>query len=89
MTQQRQRGMWKRTLGLIFQIRIPWALYIIQVVIGFISTNVSVAYIPYYTQMQTGRIDGLSTVVGYLGSACWPWWWGCWSTSRPSTPAPR
>lgn len=67
MTQQKQKGMWKRTLSLIFKIRIPWALYIIQVVIGFISTNVSMAYIPYYTKMQTGRIDGLSTVAGYLG----------------------
>lgn len=69
MTDRRERGVWKRTLKLFTSIRIPWLLYVLQVITGFISTNVALKYIPYYTKMQTGNLQDSSVIWGYLGFA--------------------
>lgn len=67
MTERHEKGVWKRTLKLMTNIRIPWLLYVLQVILGFISTNVALKYIPYYTKMQTGAIHDTSVIWGYLG----------------------
>lgn len=69
MTERHEKGVWKRTLKLMTNIRIPWLLYVLQVILGFISTNVALKYIPYYTKMQTGNIQDTSVIWGYLGFA--------------------
>lgn len=66
MTDKRQKGMFRRTFGLFRSIRIPWHLYVLQVILGIISTRVALIYIPYYTSMQTGKITDTGVLGNYL-----------------------
>ena len=66
MTDKKQKGMFRRTFGLFRSIRIPWHLYVLQVILGIISTRVALIYIPYYTSMQTGRIADAGILGNYL-----------------------
>ena len=66
MTKKKQKGMFRRTFSLFGSIRIPWHLYILQVILGIISTRVALLYIPYYTRMQTGNIMDGSVLGSYL-----------------------
>lgn len=67
MKQKSQKGMWKRTLGLFANIRIPLYLYILQVVLGVISAKVALLYVPYESDLKLGNIQDMSVVWGYLG----------------------
>jgi ATP-binding cassette subfamily B protein AbcA/BmrA len=67
MREQTQKGMWKRTFGLFRNIRIPWGLYLLQVILGIVSTKVSLLYIPYESKLKLGNIDDLSVVWAYIG----------------------
>lgn len=67
MKQKTQKGMWKRTFGIFRNIRIPWPLYILQVVLGILSTKVALLYIPYESQLKLGNIGDTSVVWSYIG----------------------
>ncbi|MDE6111696.1 MAG: hypothetical protein K2F65_07255, partial [Eubacterium sp.] len=67
MNHMSKKGMWKRTLGLYRNIRIPWVLYIVQVILGIISSKVALLYIPYETDLKLGNIDDPNLILGYVG----------------------
>ena len=67
MRKESQKGMWKRTVGLYRNIRIPWHLYLLQVVLGIVSAKVSLLYIPYQTDLKTGNIEEPGLLWGYVG----------------------
>ncbi len=67
MKEQMQKGMWKRTFGLFRNIRIPWQLYVLQVVLGILSTKVALLYIPYETDLKLGNIEDSGVLWGYIG----------------------
>ncbi|MDE6752389.1 MAG: ABC transporter ATP-binding protein/permease [Eubacterium sp.] len=62
-----KKGMWKRTFGLYRNFKIPWVLYIIQVILGIIATKVGLLYIPYETDLKLGNIDNPNLILGYVG----------------------
>lgn len=57
MADKTKKGMWKRTVKLFFNIRIPWPLYIIQIALGIATTKVALLYVPYETDLKLGNID--------------------------------
>ncbi len=60
--------MWKRTFSVFTKIRVPWHLYILQVILGIIVTKIGLLYIPYESRLQTGDIgSGNSVLWGYIG----------------------
>lgn len=67
MNQKTQKGMWKRMFGLFRNIRIPWHLYILQVILGIFSTKVGLLYVPYETDLKLGNIDNPTLLWGYIG----------------------
>lgn len=67
MKQKTQKGMWKRMFGLFRNIKIPWHLYILQVILGVVSTKVALLYVPYETDLKLGNIDNPSLLWGYIG----------------------
>ena len=67
MTQNKQKGMFRRTFGLFRNISIPWHLYILQVLLGMISTRLVLLYVPYQTSMQLGNFGDGSVIWLYLG----------------------
>lgn len=62
-----EKGMWRRTISLYKEFRVPWLLYLMQVVIGIINTKVMLLYIPYQIKLEMGQIDNMSTLWGYVG----------------------
>ena len=64
---EKPRGVWKRTFSLFGKVRIPWHLYVLEVIAGIIVTRVGLLYIPYEAKLQTGNIDDLSVLYAYLG----------------------
>lgn len=64
---EKPRGVWKRTFGLFGKVRIPWHLYVLEVIAGIIVTRVGLLSIPYESKMQTGNIEDMSILLGYLG----------------------
>ncbi len=66
MINEKQKGTFRRIFGLFRHIRIPWPLYILQVIIGLISTRVSLLLVPYSADMQTGNLGNVSFLWGYL-----------------------
>lgn len=60
------KGMWRRTLKIYGSIRLPFHLYVIELIIGVVSTKVSLMYVPYLSKMQTGNIIGNDTVLKYV-----------------------
>lgn len=67
MTAKTQKGMWKRTVGLFRSIRIPWPLYLLQVILGIVSTKVALLYVPYESELKLGNLEAPGVVWGYLG----------------------
>lgn len=67
MNNKTQKGMFKRTFGLFRNIRIPWPLYILQAVLGIISTKVMLLYIPYESKLKLGNINDPGILWGYIG----------------------
>ncbi len=76
---EKTRGMWKRTFSLFGKVRIPWHLYVLQVIGGIIVTKVGLLYVPYESALKTGKMDTgdlwaymglllLSTAVGLIES---------------------
>ncbi len=63
---EKTRGMWKRTFSLFGKVRIPWYLYILQVIGGIIAAKVSLLYIPYESALKTGHMD-TSDLWAYMG----------------------
>lgn len=64
---QSKKGMWKRTISLYRNIKIPWPLYVLQVILGIISTKVALLYVPYESDLKLGNIDSPNLVFGYVG----------------------
>ena len=62
-----KKGMFRRTFRLFKSVRIPWHLYILQVILGVISAKVSLLYIPYESSMKLGKIQTPGVVAGYVG----------------------
>lgn len=62
-----QKGMWKRTIGIFRNIKIPWPLYLLEVILGIISTKVALLYIPYEADLKLGNIEDPKVVWGYIG----------------------
>ncbi len=67
MKKRTEKGMWKRTIGLFRNIRIPWILYILQVILGVVTTKIALLYIPYETNLKLGNIEQPGVVWGYIG----------------------
>lgn len=67
MTDRTQKGMWKRTIGLYRNIRLPWLLYLLDIILGIISTRVALLYIPYEAELKLGNIEDLRVAWAYLG----------------------
>lgn len=65
--QEKPRGVWKRTFSLFGKVRIPWHLYVLQVIMGIIVTRVGLLYIPYESLLRTGKIEDMTVLLGYLG----------------------
>lgn len=66
-TNKSTKGMWKRTLKLYTKFKVPWHLYIISVIVGAVSAKLTMLYVPYLSEMQTGNIQQEGVVIGYLG----------------------
>lgn len=64
---EKPRGVWKRTFSLFGKVRIPWHLYVLEVIMGIIVTRVGLLSIPYESKLQTGKIEDMSILLGYLG----------------------
>lgn len=60
------KGMWKRTFGLFGNIKIPIPLYILQVILGIISTKIALLYVPYETDLKLGNIEDGSVIWKYV-----------------------
>lgn len=61
------KGMWRRTLKIFTQVRIPWFLYLLQIILGVVSTQVMLLLVPYMSKVQTGDIGGSNAVIlGYI-----------------------
>lgn len=58
--------MWRRTLKIYGSLRLPFHLYIIEFILGIVSTKVGLMYLPYLSKMQTGNIIGNDTVSKYV-----------------------
>lgn len=67
MTNKSLKGMWKRTFGLFRNIRIPWLLYFLQVILGIVSTKVALLYIPYATDLRMGNINNFELLWKFVG----------------------
>lgn len=67
MNHMSKKGMWKRTFGLYRNFKIPWVLYIVQVILGIIASKVALLYIPYETDLKLGNIDDPNLIWGYVG----------------------
>ncbi|MCM1544110.1 MAG: ABC transporter ATP-binding protein/permease [Ruminococcus sp.] len=67
MNNKTNKGMLKRTLGLYRNIRIPWPLYLLQVVLGIVVTKVALLYIPYESDLKIGNVDRPNLLLGYVG----------------------
>lgn len=62
-----EKGMWKRTFGIFKNIRIPWILYFLQVILGIISTKTALLYVPYEADLKLGNLSDIHVVLGYAG----------------------
>lgn len=61
------KGMWKRTFNIYRNIKIPWYLYIAELILGVITSKVGLLLIPYTTKIQTGDITSLETIFLAIG----------------------
>lgn len=66
MSKKPNKGMLRRTLKIYTSISIPWHLYVVQVLLGFVSTKLALMYIPYESEMKLGNLS-MSVVWGYVG----------------------
>lgn len=64
---QSKKGMWKRTIALFGNIKLPWPLYVLQVILGIISSKVALLYIPYESDLKLGNIDSPNLILCYVG----------------------
>ncbi len=62
-----EKGMWRRTISLYREFQIPWLLYFVQTVVGFVSARVAILYVPYETKLQLGQIEDFSVLWIYVG----------------------
>ncbi len=62
-----EKGMWRRTISLYREFQIPWLLYLVQTVVGFVSARVAILYVPYETKLQLGQIEDFSVLWIYVG----------------------
>ncbi len=63
---ENKKGTWKRTINIFRQIQIPWHLYIIEAILGMISTKVALEIIPYMSDIQLGKITENGVVSGFI-----------------------
>lgn len=67
MNNKTEKGMWKRTFKLFSNIKIPWHLYLLEVVFGIFSTKVALLYVPYQTDLKLGNVENEKLLWGYIG----------------------
>ena len=66
MNNQKERGMWKRTFQMFTKFKLPIPLYILQVILGVISTKLALVYVPYEADIKLGTFDRKAVYL-YLG----------------------
>ena len=68
MKNRSTKGTFRRTLGLYTSVRIPWYLYLIQVLLGIVSAKVAMLYVPYLSEIKLGNIETPGLIWSYLGT---------------------
>ena len=68
MKKQSSKGVFRRTVKLYTSIRIPWHLYLAQVLLGIVSAKVALLYIPYLSEIKLGNIETPGVIWSYLGT---------------------
>ena len=68
MKDHSSKGSFRRTIGLYTSVRIPWHLYLIQVLLGIVSAKVAMLYVPYLSEIKLGNIEDSGLIWSYLGT---------------------
>lgn len=63
----RNAGMWKRTFNIYRSFKIPWFLYLFELLLGIVTSKVSLLLIPYSTKIQTGEITEYEVIGLFIG----------------------
>ena len=61
-----KKGMWKRTFKIFTKVKIPWFLYLLQIVLGVVSTKIALLLVPYTAEVNTANIMGRGVIIGYI-----------------------
>lgn len=64
---EKVKGTWKRTFSIFGKIKIPWHLYILEIVLGVLSAKISLMAVPYKTSLKQGNILDDGMLLGYVG----------------------
>ncbi len=68
MKNNSSKGSFRRTIGLYTSVRIPWHLYLVQVLLGIVSAKVAMLYVPYLSEIKLGNIENSGLIWSYLGT---------------------
>ncbi len=63
---EKKRNIWTSTFRIYTKFKIPWHLYVIETILGFVSAKVVIEYMSYYAEIQTGNITDNAVVRGYF-----------------------
>lgn len=61
-----EKGMWKRTFGMFTHISVPIWLYLLQAILGVVSTKVALSYVPYEAEIKLGNLGDKSNIIFYV-----------------------
>ncbi len=64
--ERKDKGMLGKFVKLYSNIRVPWHLYVLQVLLGAVSTKVALMYVPYQSELKAGNIEDTSILWGYI-----------------------
>ncbi len=64
--ERKDKGMLGKFVKLYSNIRVPWHLYVLQVILGAVSTKVALMYVPYQSELKAGNIEDTSILWGYI-----------------------
>lgn len=62
-----QKGSVKRLFSLLKNVKIPWHLYVLEFIMGIVSTKVALLLVPSQAAIETGDISNFGIVYEYLG----------------------
>ncbi len=68
MKNHSSKGSFRRTVRLYTSVRIPWHLYLVQVLLGIVSAKVAMLYVPYLSEIKLGNIETPGLIWSYLGT---------------------